>query len=384
MQTFAIGARDKSQLLSKWRDDRDMLYDRGVPSPIQGDLYMLVPKGRKCCLWFTGFSTGPACFIVELDRAGWPTNIVQVACSFERELAFDTLVSGVLVDDHCDGVVFCALLMQIWKGRPMPRALDKQIVAFERLMGAVHHDPELPLLAIALPAMCDDQTKVKQLVANSQVGVHGVRVADTARNAFLGVYRVTEEDQPSCVVVVKPEIEEDVYSLWSGEKIGHALVPDLKTSVMLNGLFRNIKENSNLDALEESDDEDEFEDISEDRFLVAKEGFPMEVKYSVRFKGWIPIKRVDVPPTHIARLREIESHGKDSGNRRISDLVRQRQQGQGQQGQHRPGQYQHRQGQGQQGQHGQGQQGQHRQGQQGRRPFKRNQPSKRVRGYLGF
>jgi len=109
----------------------------------------------------------------------------------------------------------------------------------------------------------------------------------------------------------------------------------------------------------------------------------MEVKYSVRFKGWIPIKRVDVPPTPIARLREIENHGKDSGNKRISDLVRQRQQGHGQQVQHRQGQYQHRQGQGQHGQ-GQGQQGQQGQYQQGRRPFKRNQPSKRVRGYLGF
>ena len=38
--------------------------------------------------------------------------------------------------------------------------------------------------------------------------------------------------------------------------IGFAFVPDYKTIVMLNKLFRYIKENSNLDTLEESYDED--------------------------------------------------------------------------------------------------------------------------------
>ena len=40
---------------------------------------------------------------------------------------------------------------------------------------------------------------------------------------------------------------------------GIAAIPDYKTSVLLNKVFRNIKENDNLDALEESDNEDEFE-----------------------------------------------------------------------------------------------------------------------------
>ena len=36
----------------------------------------------------------------------------------------------------------------------------------------------------------------------------------------------------------------------------------------MNTLFRNIKENQNLDALEESDDEEEFENISLDKFVL--------------------------------------------------------------------------------------------------------------------
>ena len=35
----------------------------------------------------------------------------------------------------------------------------------------------------------------------------------------------------------------------------------------MNNIFRNIKENTNLDALEESDDEEEFENISLDKYV---------------------------------------------------------------------------------------------------------------------
>ena len=35
----------------------------------------------------------------------------------------------------------------------------------------------------------------------------------------------------------------------------------------MNSLFRNIKENRNLDLLEESDDEEEFENTSLDKFV---------------------------------------------------------------------------------------------------------------------
>ena len=35
----------------------------------------------------------------------------------------------------------------------------------------------------------------------------------------------------------------------------------------MNNIFRNIKENDDLDKLEESDDEEEFEDISIDKYV---------------------------------------------------------------------------------------------------------------------
>jgi hypothetical protein len=64
-----------------------------------------------------------------------------------------------------------------------------------------------------------------------------------------------------------------------------ACIPDYKTSVFMNQLFRNIKENSNLDLLEESDDEEE----DENDFVYLDRQYNMRCKYNKQFKKWIPI-----------------------------------------------------------------------------------------------
>ena len=68
-----------------------------------------------------------------------------------------------------------------------------------------------------------------------------------------------------------------------------AMVPTYKSSVFLNSLFRTIKENANLDLLEESDAEDDFEDIRPDKFVNLDKVVAMKCVYSSRFKKWQPI-----------------------------------------------------------------------------------------------
>ena len=58
----------------------------------------------------------------------------------------------------------------------------------------------------------------------------------------------------------------------------------------MNGLFRTIKENTNLDFLEESDDEDEFENIQLDKFVNLDKMVLMECVYLKRFQKWQPNK----------------------------------------------------------------------------------------------
>ena len=60
----------------------------------------------------------------------------------------------------------------------------------------------------------------------------------------------------------------------------------------MNNIFRNIKENTNLDALEESDDEEELENISLDKYVYLDKIVEINCVYNNRFKKWIPKKLV--------------------------------------------------------------------------------------------
>jgi hypothetical protein len=96
---------------------------------------------------------------------------------------------------------------------------------------------------------------------------------------------------------IKPDIQNDIYNLYCYDDINNAFVyydvayiPTYNTSVMMNKLFRNIKENINLDKLEESDDEEEFENEREDKFVYLDKSYNMLCNYNYKFKKFVPIK----------------------------------------------------------------------------------------------
>ena len=91
---------------------------------------------------------------------------------------------------------------------------------------------------------------------------------------------------------VSPDIQNDVYYLRndSNSEELFAGIPDYKTSIMMNNIFRNIKENKNLDELEESDSEEEFENEKIDKFVYLDKCVRMLCEYNYKFKKWVPIK----------------------------------------------------------------------------------------------
>jgi hypothetical protein len=92
------------------------------------------------------------------------------------------------------------------------------------------------------------------------------------------------------VFCVRPDIQNDIYHLFQSNRfVDVACIPDYKTSVMMNRVFRRIKENDNLDSLEESDDESEFEDCRVDKYVFLDKSVPMVCEWHPRFKKWMPV-----------------------------------------------------------------------------------------------
>ena len=97
------------------------------------------------------------------------------------------------------------------------------------------------------------------------------------------------------VFKVNADIKQDIYNLHclNNERkeifYNIAMIPDYKTSVFMNDLFRTIKENKNLDLLEESDDEEEFENVNEDKFVNLNKNIMMKCVYISKFRKWKPV-----------------------------------------------------------------------------------------------
>jgi hypothetical protein len=109
----------------------------------------------------------------------------------------------------------------------------------------------------------------------------------------------SNSNEISKVFYVKPDIQNDIYYLYKINTVNFLLIsdeiahiPDYKTSVLMNKLFRNIKENINLDSLEESDDEEEFENIQIDKFVDLNKIFKMRCIFNYKFRKWVPVNVV--------------------------------------------------------------------------------------------
>ena len=106
-----------------------------------------------------------------------------------------------------------------------------------------------------------------------------------------------QKEKQTAVFKIMADIEPDIYNLFIykngvDEYYDMAFIPDFKTSVMMNKLFRNIKENDNLDTIEESDNELDFEDVREDKYVYLDKSFNLICEYNYKFKRWVPISLV--------------------------------------------------------------------------------------------
>jgi hypothetical protein len=102
----------------------------------------------------------------------------------------------------------------------------------------------------------------------------------------------------SSVFQVVADLQYDIYHLFAYGRnklpsyYGIAYVPTYRSSVFLNGLFRKIRENKNLDYIEESDDEEDFENIAEDKYVDTNKVLLMECAYYPKFRKWVPTRVV--------------------------------------------------------------------------------------------
>ena len=301
-----------------------------VSSP-EYDLCLAIPFGKKAYIWFTYYNSTAIALLFELNRENQiGDNIHMISIGKEIPIDFElgTIVSGTIYEPEVE--IYSNIDIQpdryfllddihLYKGISVSKFVFREKTGFI-------HDFFLQItsvcfknLYIQLPFLWDNLKEEQpdsipynirhiQYRSTSKILPHinvttnrkpvwaPVIIADSS--IYMKDYKFNYSKpiyRKSAFFYVKADIAYDVYYLGAIDKdnyivyFQHSLIMNYKTSILLNGIFRNIRENSCLDLIEESDDESDFENIREDKYVDLEKKVLMECVFHSKFKKWMPI-----------------------------------------------------------------------------------------------
>jgi len=297
----------------------ELSYEKNIHKKVpSSNIYLSIPKGKKYFTWFRNWKKYAICLFLELDRYRKSIQTITV-----KNVCFDNILcSG-------KGTIFYGTLFHItgygffniediffFKGNNISSFSQyKKINTLQHCCSNYIKPLILSKLDVAfgLPIIDTNHkkllTKIQQLPYSIYCIQHRIL---HKRGSFLNE-RINIIPHYEYNFMIKATIHPDIYELYytNGKdiiKYKFACIPDYKTSVYMNSIFRDIKENINLDRLEESDDEEEFEDISEDKYVNLEIEQIFKCVYLKYYNSWKPVMSTDAPICTEKEINKIEKY----------------------------------------------------------------------------
>ena len=297
-----LSTNDLEYIMSQFPNIK-LSYEKTIHKKVSSaTIFLTIPKGKKYFVWFRLFKNKAACFLLELDRRRQNiTSIVIKICSFHESLCtgLGTILYGTLF--NCDKRNFYNIEDIFYlKGQSTQKSSQLiKIDCFRQIFGKYIRQIVLGKddLFFGLPIISNTRMALIKQTKELPYELYAIqhrclKVHHTYLNE-----RIVCEEPLQKIFLVQATIKDDIYILYckQGEAMiqyGFPIIQDYKTSVFMNTLFRNIKENTDLDKLEESDDEEEFENIKEDKFVDLTKRCNILCVYLIKFRLWKPMKYV--------------------------------------------------------------------------------------------
>ena len=297
---------------------------------------MAIPYGKKAILWMTFYKNKNVCFLMEIGKN---KKITKGFILFDVpiELAYGTIVYGSLCEIPDVRKIFVIEDILYMKGIPLSKQpyqekfqfLSRLLEEYDSLFGK---NEELPVkMPVFWNIQSNENTIPEKLKSSIPYSIHHLQHRSYKKIVPYINYPWSKNIVPSIskhapsipnnllfippslprfnfskgqyklktTFEIKADLQNDIYHLYAfgkkSERIycGIAYIPNYTTSKYMNSFFRKIKENKNLDALEESDDEEEFQDLRADKFVNLERKQAFECVYKYKFKRWVPLRKVD-------------------------------------------------------------------------------------------
>ena len=325
------------------------------------ELHLWMPIGRRVHLWFgvDGETGQDALRLVVLGRDRTPveTKVLPLPPGLPLHLFFGTVLSAVqlhnkgqtryiLTDLHLfRGIDISTTVEQCYKWSVVVRDilpwfpgtlfLPALTLGPGPLPGYPLHHHEVrawnrlgPHVMYAVPKSSDAYAKGsessqppvgnKETVspnvspAVSEIPTGGVLPAVKGEAKFVPNWRKPQYHQETRFWIMADPAY-DLYKLYargvdgSPVFVDYACVIDRTTSHWLNGLFRNMIENRRIDAIEESDDEEDFQIVRENKYTDLEKKFVVRCRFQNRLKKWLPVVGSERKQMEYAERKQLET-----------------------------------------------------------------------------
>ena len=272
------------------------------------DIIFAIPEGKKCFAWFTSYKQNNVCFLLEVGTNKQIINVNICITSFTDVLSYGTILYGTTFK-YDNNICFSIENIFYFKGECVENTsfvnkLTMLHSIFTKHISQVAISNKFVIFGMPFFVKKNEFSKLLNDIETLPYKISSLQFHyfnDNKNNLLVmkyykpgSQYQINSSSQiKHAIFKITPDIQNDIYFLhiYNNGKYEYydiAYIPDYKTSVFMNKLFRNIKENNNLDLLEESDDESEFENNKVDKFVYLDKSFKMNCIFNNKFKKWVP------------------------------------------------------------------------------------------------
>lgn len=293
--------------------------------PEKYDFAMAIPTGKKSYLWYTFYKGGDGVFLIDMNKDGRVLKCVKINHIYTSSVPYGTLLYGVYLQESN---AFLIEDIYYYKGMNLKGLVSgekfiylKQLISSDITNTRQNMTISVPVCWISMN--CDDDTVPEDIKLTIPYNIHHIQyrvlndvmpfinvtvnkrpviekkksiVQPVKSNSVLRIDYNRIQNGTRAVFAVKADLQCDIYRLYATDNDGNriyyntAYIPNYNTSVYMNSNFRTVKENANLDCIEESEDEDDFQNTNLDKNVDLDKEMLFECEYKHKFKRWIPRK----------------------------------------------------------------------------------------------
>ena len=280
--------------------DIELSYEKKIHNKVPfHNIVLTIPKGGKFFAWFRVYKKNNVCLLLELDQYKRKIKTITIQrCCFDSELCMKrgTIIYGTKFIYNSSPFFNMEDILFFQSVNVINRTPVNKIELMSKIIKSYMQQISYSYneIIFGLPVMAKNKESLIKQLHTVPYPLYSIQYRDlTRRTPFYNECRFQRLNNEQ-IFVIRAALEDDIYDLYVNTKTNKlvkystAFIADVKTSVWMNSLFRNIKENANLDALEESDDEEEFENIWLDKYVNLEKEYKIKCVYIPKFRAWKP------------------------------------------------------------------------------------------------